>query len=84
MSRCQSDSESSSTVAAGRLMIVLPPTAFTRMSMRPSSRATFATISATCAWSRASPREGMGAAARPLQRLGERGEASRRLYPPPR
>ena len=33
MMRCQSSSDSSSTVAAGLAMIVLPPTALTNISM---------------------------------------------------
>src|SRR5436190_1080952 len=54
MRRRQSSRLSSSTVAADRAMIVLPPTALTRMSMRPRSRATPATTSLTCARSSAS------------------------------
>src|SRR5262250_2745867 len=55
-SRCQSASESSSTVAAGREMMVLPPTALTRMSTCPCSRTTRSTTSLTCVASSASAR----------------------------
>ena len=48
MTRCQSSSECSSTVADGFAMIVLPPTALTRMSIRPNSRTTPATTASTC------------------------------------
>src|SRR5262250_1439792 len=53
---CQSASESSSTVAAGREMMVLPPTALTRMSTCPCSRTTRSTTASTCTASRASAR----------------------------
>src|SRR5215472_10968009 len=53
---CQSASESSSTVAAGREMMVLPPTALTRMSMCPCSRTTRSTTASTCTASSASAR----------------------------
>src|SRR5256885_1418593 len=52
--RCQSSSVSSSTSAAGFAMIVLPPTALTRMSMRPCSSTTRLTTPATWAASSAS------------------------------
>src|SRR5215510_10533123 len=53
---CHSASESSSTVAAGRDTMVLPPTALTRMSTCPCSRTTRSTTSLTCVASRASAR----------------------------
>src|SRR5215813_4810603 len=53
---CHSDSESSSTGAAGREMMVLPPTALTRMSTWPCSRTTRSTTSFTCVASSASAR----------------------------
>src|SRR5215470_15145393 len=53
---CQSASESSSTVAAGREMTVLPPTALTRMSTCPCSPTTRSTTASTCTASRASAR----------------------------
>src|SRR5262252_2474681 len=53
---CQSVRESSSTVAAGREMMVLPPTALTRMSTCPCSRTTRSTTVSTCMASRASAR----------------------------
>src|SRR5262247_4170613 len=53
---CQSASESSSTVAAGREMMVLPPSALTRMSMCPCSRTTRSTTASTCTASSASAR----------------------------
>ena len=43
ISFCQSAKVSSSVVACGLAITVLPPTALTRMSMRPWSRATSAT-----------------------------------------
>jgi hypothetical protein len=52
ISRCQSSNERASTVAAGSRMIVLPPTALTRMSIRPSSRTTPST--AACTWAASS------------------------------
>src|SRR5579884_2677412 len=54
ISFCQSSNGSSSTVAPGRAMTVLPPTALTRMSMPPNSRSMPATVAATCTGSSAS------------------------------
>ena len=45
--RRHSSSVSSSTVAAGRGMMVLPPTALTRMSMRLCARTTLSTTALT-------------------------------------
>src|SRR5216683_7121114 len=54
MRRCHSAKLSSSTLAPARGMMVLPPTALTRMSMRPSSRTTLSTTPPTWSGSRAS------------------------------
>ena len=54
MRRCQSSNVSSSTVAAGRGMMVLPPTALTRISIRPNSWTISSTAPSTCLGSSAS------------------------------
>src|SRR5437016_275254 len=54
ISFCQSAKLNSSTLAPDFEMIVLPPTALTRMSIAPNSRATPATSASTCAASSAS------------------------------
>ncbi len=47
ISDCQSASVSSSVVAAGLAMMVLPPTALTRMSILPKRLAASATVLST-------------------------------------
>jgi hypothetical protein len=47
ISLCQSVKLSSSTVAPNLPMIVLPPTALTRMSIRPKSRTIEPTVACT-------------------------------------